>query len=127
MVKLADVPERLLEQTVRDDRELRALRGVLLEEAVGDVGEELRTLLHRIQTARPEEERRVGILLQPKRMLQGELIPALRLAVVVRTVLERNLVVNRRIVSRVRGVQDARRTARVGLITDLITDRIGDE
>ena len=69
-VEGTDVPERLLVGAVRDDRELCAVVPVFAQEPVGDVGEELRPLLDRIETRRPEEDGRIRILLKPERMLK---------------------------------------------------------
>ena len=121
-VEVLDVPERLLIRSVRDDRDLRALCTILVEEPERDVSEELRPLLDRIKPARPEKERHVGVLLEPERMLERELVLALRLTMVFGTVLKRNLVVRRRIVRRIRRVQDTRRAAGVRLVADLVAD-----
>ena len=60
-------------------------------------------------------------------MLQRELVPALRLAMVRRAVFERYLVVRRRIVGGVGRVENARRAPGVVLVAYLAAYGIGNE
>ena len=62
-----DIPKRLLERAVRNDRQLRIR--MLSEEAESDIGQQLRTLLNRIEPARPEEKRSIWILAETERVL----------------------------------------------------------
>ena len=123
----ADIPERLLVGAVGDDGHLHAALPMLVEEAVEDVRQQLGPLLHRVEARRPEEQRRVRIFLQPQRVLERQLVPALHLAVVFRTILERDLLVHGRVVGGIGCVENAGRATGVELVADFATDRIGDE
>ena len=126
-VERLDIPERLLVGAVGDDGELRALVVILVEEAIRDVREELRTLLDGIEAAGPEEERRVGVFFEAEGVLERELVLALHFAMVLGAVLERDLVVRGRVVGRIGGVQNAGGAACVELAAHFVADRIRHE
>lgn len=126
-VHIDDILEVRLECSVGDDHDLQLFVGVVSDQLIEDIGEELAALLNGVEAGGPVEERGVRIHVETDLRLEGDLVLSFAFCVGLAVEVVGEVGIGFRVEDGVGGVEDPGGTSGAFLGPELVPDVAGDE